>query len=94
MIDEQLFTELQDLYNENVKMFQQQNTGYLINKIHPLTIEDVEKVINKDELIDKKYIYTHYKNFTINPQITEFQKGFTTQIEISPDISWEVTKNN
>lgn len=92
MIDEQLFMELQDLYNENINLFKQQNTGYLIEKIIPLTIEDVEKVIDFDGLVDKKYIYEHYINFTINPQITEIQKGFTTRIEISPDISWEVKK--
>jgi hypothetical protein len=92
MIDEQLFTEMQDLYNENVKLFQQQNTGYLVERILPLTIEDVEKVLDTDDYVDKKYIYEHYVNFTINPQITEIQKGFTTQIELSPDISWEVKK--
>lgn len=93
MIDEQLFTELQDLYTENIKMFEQQNSGYLIEKIMPLTIEDVAKAIDEDGiLIDRKYVFEHYRNFTINPQITELQKGFTTRIEISPDISWEARK--
>lgn len=93
MIDEQLFTELQDLYSENIKLFEQQNTGFLIEKIIPLTVEAVEKAIGiEDLLIDKKYIFEHYLNFTVNPQITELQKGFTTQIEISPDISWEARR--
>jgi hypothetical protein len=93
MIDEQLFTELQDLYAENLKMFEQQNSGFLIEKIVPLTIEAVAKAIDEDGiLIDKRYVFEHYRNFTINPQITELQKGFTTRIEISPDISWEAKK--
>lgn len=92
MIDEQLFTELQDLYNENIKLFEQQNTGYLIETIRPLTKEDIENVIDYDGFIDKRYIQENYRNFTINPQITEIQKGFTTRIELSPDISWEVKK--
>ena len=92
MIDDQLFTELQELYNQNVNLFQQQNTGYLVEKIHPLTIEALEKVIAFNGLVDKKYIREHYRNFTINPQITEIKRGFTTQIELSPDISWEVKK--
>lgn len=93
MIDDQLFTELQDLYTDNLKLFEQQNTGYLIEKVVPLTIEAVEKAIDVEGiLVDKKYVYEHYRNFTVNPQITEIQKGFTTRIEISPDISWEVKK--
>lgn len=93
MIDDQLFTELQNLYAENVKLFQQQNTGFLIEKINPLTVEAIEKVIDVEgTIIDKRYIFEHYRNFTINPQITKIQKGFTTQIEISPDISWETKK--
>ena len=93
MIDNQLFTELQDLYADNLKLFEQQNTGYLIEKVVPLTVEAVEKAIDVEGiLVDKKYVYEHYINFTINPQITEIQKGFTTRIEISPDISWEVKR--
>lgn len=93
MIDDQLFTELQDLYAENLKLFEQQNSGFLIEKIVPLTMDAVTKAIDVEEvLIDKKYVFEHYRNFTINPQITELQKGFTTRIEISPDISWEAKK--
>lgn len=93
MIDNQLFTELQDLYADNLKLFEQQNTGYLIEKVVPLTVEAVEKAIDVEGiLVDKKYVYEHYRNFTVNPQITEIQKGFTTRIEISPDISWEVKR--
>ena len=93
MIDNQLFTELQDLYADNLKLFEQQNTGYLIEKVVPLTVEAVEKAIDVEGiLVDKKYVYEHYINFTVNPQITEIQKGFTTRIEISPDISWEVKR--
>lgn len=92
MIDEQLFCELQDLYNDNIKIFAEQNSGLIIEKINPLTIDAIEKVINYDGLVDKKYISKHYRNFTINPQPTDFQKGYTTRVEISPDISWEVKK--
>lgn len=93
MIDNQLFTELQDLYADNLKLFEQQNTGYLIEKVVPLTVEAVEKAIDVEGiLVDKKYVYEHYRNFTVNPQITEIQEGFTTRIEISPDISWEVKR--
>ena len=93
MIDNQLFTELQDLDADNLKLFEQQNTGYLIEKVVPLTVEAVEKAIDVEGiLVDKKYVYEHYRNFTVNPQITEIQKGFTTRIEISPDISWEVKR--
>ena len=93
MIDNQLFTELQDLYADNLKLFEQQNTGYLIEKVVPLTVEAVEKAIDVEGiLVDKKYVYEHYRNFTVNPQITEIQKGLTTRIEISPDISWEVKR--
>lgn len=94
MIDEQLFSDLQDLYRTNIQAFKEQNTGYLVEKIYPLTVEDIEKVIDVDDsvIVDKRYIYEHYKNFTINPQITDVQKGFTTRIEISPDISWEIKK--
>ena len=93
MIDDQLFMEMQDLYKENIELFKNQNTGYIIENVIPFTIDKVEKVIDIDGiLIDKKYIYEHYRNFTVNPQITEIQKRFTTQIEISPDISWEIKK--
>ena len=93
MIDNQLFAELQDLDADNLKLFEQQNTGYLIEKVVPLTVEAVEKAIDVEGiLVDKKYVYEHYRNFTVNPQITEIQKGFTTRIEISPDISWEVKR--
>lgn len=92
MVDEQLFTELQELYRDNIAIFKQQNSGMLVEKIIPLTIEDVEKAIDYDGFIDKRYIYEHYINFTINPQITEIKHGFTIQVEISPDISWELKK--
>ena len=46
MIDEQLFSDLQDLYNTNIQAFKEQNTGYLVEKIYPLTVEDIEKVID------------------------------------------------
>lgn len=93
MIDKQLFSELEELYAENVKAFEMQNSGYVIDDIRPLRIEDVEKVLNTDEYVDKNYILTHYVSFTINPQITrEEQKIATTRVEISPDISWECRK--
>ena len=94
MIDRELFTELQELYNENIKLFESQNTGMLIDNIKSLHESDLEKALGVADnvLVDKKYIFEHFINFTINPQITELQKGFTTRIEISPDISWEACK--
>jgi len=94
MIDRELFTELQELYNENIKLFESQNTGLLIDKIKSLHESDIEKALEIPEnvLVDKKYIFEHFINFTVNPQITELQKGFTTRVEISPDISWEIRK--
>ena len=94
MIDEQLFAELQELYRTNLTLFRMQNTGFFIDRVHPLRIEDVEKAVGFDGLVDKKYIDTHYVNFTVNPQPVEIMKGYTTRIEIAPDISWEVKKNN
>ena len=93
MIDDKLYEELKELYKSNIQLFEQQNSGYVIEKINDLTIEALEKVIDSEkEFIDIKYIYTHYVNFTINPQITSVDAGYTTKIELSPDISWECKK--
>ena len=93
MIDADFFEELKDLYKQNVRMFAEQNSGYFIEKVNPLTIDIVESAFNTNAVIDKKYIQQHFVNFTINPQVTEIQKGYTTRIEISPDVSWEVKKS-
>ena len=79
------------------KKNREQKSGFEISKIIPLTLDFVEKILDPEGLnrviIDKKYIYEHYRNFTINPQITEMQRGkYITSVEISPDISWEAKK--
>lgn len=92
MIDEQLFLEMLDTYKTNVLLFMEQNTGFLVERVVPLTMEMVEKVLDYDCLVDKKFIHQHFLNFTVNAQITHEEKGYTTRIELSPDISWEARK--
>jgi hypothetical protein len=96
MIDKELFNDLQELYKTNIEEFKKNRTALIIGKIHPLLLENVEKAIDvEDCLVDKKYIMQHYVNFTINPQITEeknFKNGQTYEVEISPDISWDMKK--
>ena len=38
MIDEKLFSELIDLYAQNVKAFQEQNSGLIIDTVYPLEV--------------------------------------------------------
>lgn len=94
MIDERFFAELQTVYNDNINMFKEQNSGLLIEQIFPLTIEAVAKAINapEDVLVDKNYINEHYVNFTINPHMYNVRQGYTTRVDIVPDISWEIRR--
>ena len=90
MIDERLYADLVDLYQDNVKAYKEQNTGIIIENVYPLTIEDVEKVFNTKVVIDYEYIKKNFISFTVNPQVTEMIiKNGVTHIELSPDISWE-----
>lgn len=90
MIDERLYADLVDLYNENVKTFKEQNTGLIIDNILPLNIEDIDQILNVNEYIDYAYIRRTYRSFTVNPQITNMEiRNGVTYVEISPDISWE-----
>ena len=69
MVHEKLFADLVDLYNNNVKLYKEQNTGLIIDKVRPLLIEDVEKIfINVKEIINHDYINQNYRSFTVNPQ--------------------------
>ena len=43
MIDERLYADLVDLYNENIKTFKEQNTGLIIDNVLPLNIEDIDQ---------------------------------------------------
>lgn len=95
MIDERLYADLVELYNTNVRLYKEQNTGLIIDDVLPLNIEDLEQVFDPKEFIDHTYIKRNYRNFTINPQITNMDvKNGVTHIEISPDISWERQINN
>ena len=96
MVDERLFADLVDLYNNNVKMYKEQNTGLIIEKVYPLNIEDVEKLFDSKERIDHEYIKRNYLSFTVNPQVTEMKVNHdgVSYVEISPDISWEKQINN
>lgn len=90
MIDEKLFSELVDLYAQNVKAFQEQNSGLIIDTVYPLEISNVEEIINTKEFVDIHYIKTHYKGFTINPLVTDLDtRNGIHRVSISPDISWE-----
>lgn len=91
MIDERLYADLVDLYESNVKAFQEQNSGLLINDIMKLEIEDLEEFFDqRNTLIDHRYIKEHYIGFTINPQIIEMDiKNNISSVSISPDISFE-----
>ncbi len=91
MVHEKLFADLVDLYNNNVKLYKEQNTGLIIDKVRPLLIEDVEKIfINVKEIINHDYINQNYRSFTVNPQVTDMRiVNGVTHIELSPDLSWE-----
>lgn len=95
MIDERLYADLVELYNNNVKIFREQNTGLIINAVLPLNIEDLEKLFDPNEEIDREYIRRNYRSFTINPLVTNMDfRNNITYVEISPDISWERQINN
>lgn len=90
MIDEKLYSDLLNVYADNVKLFKEKVTGVVIRKVWPLTKEDIEKALGTTEYVDHKYINQRYRSFTVNPQITEMSvKPEATVVEISPDISWE-----
>ena len=90
MIDERLFSDLVDLYNQNVKAFQEQNSGLIIDALYPLEIEQVEEVLNTKEFVDHQYIKNHFLSFTINPLVTDLDiRNGVHRVEITPDISWE-----
>ena len=95
MIDERLYADLVELYNNNVKAFKEQNTGLIIEDVLPLNIEDIENLFDPHERITFDYIRQNYIGFTINPQITDMKiRNNVTYVEISPDISWERKINN
>ena len=90
MVDEKLYADLVELYSNNVKAYKEQNTGLIIESVRPLEIEDLEKLFDTKERIDRAYIGRNYCSFTINPQITEMKiRNDVSYVEISPDISWE-----
>lgn len=91
MIDEKLFADLVELYNNNIKIYKEKNTGLIIDYIKPLEKETVEKEFSHvKEIINRDYITKHFISFTVNPQVTEMIiKNGVTHIELSPDISWE-----
>ena len=90
MVDERLFADLVDLYNTNVKLYKEQNTGLVITDVRPLEIEEIERLFDPKERIDHEYIKRNYRSFTINPQVTDMiVRNGVTSVEISPDISWE-----
>lgn len=90
MVDEKLYADLVELYSNNVKAFKEQNTGLIIENVRSLEIEDIEKLFDPKERIDRAYVDRNYRSFTINPQITEMKiRNGVSYVEISPDISWE-----
>lgn len=94
MIDERLYGDLVDLYNQNVKAFKEQNSGLVIDNVYPLEIHQVEEILNTKELVDHKYIKDHFRSFTINPIVTDLDiRNGVHRVEISPDISWEKQTN-
>ncbi|HOY91353.1 MAG TPA: hypothetical protein PK891_06525 [Bacteroidales bacterium] len=95
MIDERLYADLVELYSDNIKAYKEQNSGLIIETVRPLVIEDLGKLFDPKEIIDHAYIDRNYRNFTINPQITEMKiRNGVSYVEISPDISWERQVNN
>lgn len=93
MIDEQLFEDLKEVYDKNVQLFKDQNSGVFVEKVNPLTLSAVERAIDVEgQVVDRRYIFEHYRNFTVNPQVTDEQRGYIIKVEISPDISWEAKK--
>ena len=90
MVDEKLFSDLVNLYDRNIKAFQAQNTGLIVDKVYPLEMSDIEEALNTKELINLRYISTHYGGFTINPIIVDTDKrNGIYRVTIKPDISWE-----
>lgn len=95
MVDERLYADLVELYDNNIKAFKEQNTGLIVEDVLPLNIEDIERLFDPRERVDYEYIKRNYRSFTINPQITNMEiRNDVTYVEISPDISWERQVNN
>lgn len=89
MVDEKLYADLVDLYDKNVKAFQEQNSGLIIDNVYKLEISDIEEVLNSKEKIDHQYIKNHFIGFTINPIVTDLdERNNVHRVEIRPDISW------
>lgn len=94
-LDPDVFEELQANYAKNVKNFKQQNSGLLIDKVSQLTEDAITTFIentlhiNDDTVITKRFIEQHFINFAICPVVVDAKSGYTTHVELMPDIICE-----
>ena len=98
-IDSELFEDLQYNYQENVRNFKTQNSGLLIDNVARLNEDELIKFIqnvlhldNQDTYIDRKFINQHFINFAICPVVAESKGGYTTHVDLVPDIICETYK--
>lgn len=95
-IDPELFEDLQHNYQENVRNFKTQNSGLLVDNVSRLNEDDIVKFIqnvlhieDKDVNIDRKFIEQRFTNFAICPVVAESKSGYTTHVDLVPDIICE-----
>ena len=95
-IDQELFDDLQANYQENVQNFKTQNSGLLVDKASRLTedmlihfIENTLHLENVDLIVDRKFMEQHFNNFAICPVVADSKGGYTTHVELVPDIICE-----
>ena len=93
-LDPNLFEDLQRNYADNVNKFKQQNSGLLVDKVSRLTEDAVIIFIQntlhiEDGIIDRKFIEQRFINFAICPVVINSMPGYTTHVELVPDIICE-----
>ena len=95
-IDQELFEDLQHNYQENVRNFKTQNSGLLVDNVSRLNEDDLIKFIqnvlhldNQDTYVDRKFIDQHFTNFAICPVVADSKSGYTTHVDLVPDIICE-----
>ena len=95
-IDPELFEDLQHNYQENVRNFKTQNSGLLVDSTAKLNESDIIKFIentlhleNQDVYVDRKFVELHFTNFAICPVVVDSKSGYSTHVDLVPDIICE-----
>lgn len=97
ILDNDVYELFQDNWKDNVNQFKSQNTGIIVNNIEKLTEDIILNFIDntlgnqlneREIIVDKKFIFSHYNGLTVNPVVDDFKQNFTAQCNLKPDLSY------